>query len=68
MSGAGTRAARPDEGAEAGVLISQRWLRDVPTKNKAAYSRIILLIKKCIHVYITAIYNKKDSVNTYMHV
>jgi len=35
-----------------------------PTKNKAAYSRIILFIKKCVFKCIMAIYDKKDSVNT----
>jgi len=35
-----------------------------PTENKAAYSRIILLIKKCVFMCIMAIYDKKDSVNT----
>jgi len=40
----------------------------IPTKNKAAYSHIILLIKRCVFTCIMAIYNKKDSVNTCMHV
>jgi len=30
----------------------------------AAYSRIILLIKKCVFMCVMAIYDKKDSVNT----
>jgi len=37
---------------------------DSPIKNKAAYSRIILLIKKRVFTCIMAIYDKKDSVNT----
>jgi len=35
-----------------------------PTENKAAYSRIILLIKKCVFTGIMAVYDIKDSVST----
>jgi len=34
-----------------------------PTKNKAAYSGIILLIKNRVFTCIMAVYNKKDRVN-----
>jgi len=34
-----------------------------PTKNKAAFSRVILLIKKCVFTCIMAVYDKKDFVN-----
>jgi len=36
----------------------------VPTENKAAYSDIILLFKKCVFTCIMAVYDEKDSVNT----
>jgi len=40
-----------------------------PTKNKAAYSRIILLIKITrVFMCIMAVYDTKDSVNTQKHM
>jgi len=39
-------------------------IKGIPTENKAAYSRIVLLIKKSVFTCIMAIYYKKDSVNS----
>jgi len=39
-----------------------------PTKNKATYSLVILLIKKCVFTCILAIYDKKDSVNNLLNL
>jgi len=36
----------------------------VPTENKAAFSRLISLIKKCVFTCIMAVYDKKDCENT----
>jgi len=42
--------------------------RTIPTKNKATYSRIILLMKKHVFACIMAIYDEKDSLKSRYHV
>jgi len=42
--------------------FATKFLR-IQTKNKAAYSRIILLIKKHVFMCSVAVYDKKDGIN-----